>query len=105
MRSGIDVELVLEWIHLVDLMGIELIGARYVDLLTRVGVTTVKELACWEVEESRHALAEVNEREHLVTRLPSSPVVTGRIRQAHSSLGKVQSAADLGPSRPRDGRA
>ncbi len=70
-ETGISEAMLLEWVNRADLMRIKGVGSEYSDLLEAAGVDTVKELARRKPENLHAALLEVNERKHLVRRVPS----------------------------------
>lgn len=83
-NTGISEKLILEWVNLADLIRIKGIGEEYSDLLEEAGVDTVKELRTRDPQNLHHAIAVVNERKHLVRRLPSRRQVTSWVKQASS---------------------
>ena len=82
--TGIDEAKILQWVNRADLMRIKGIGGEYSDLLEAAGVDTVKELATRVPANLQAKLAEVNEAQKLVRRVPSESVVSGWVSEAKS---------------------
>jgi predicted flap endonuclease-1-like 5' DNA nuclease len=87
-KTGIPDKLILEWVNLSDLFRVRGIGEEYSDLLEEAGVDTVVELSKRVPENLYVKLAEINEKEKLVRRLPSKSLVAGWVEQA-KKLGRV----------------
>lgn len=81
-NTGISEKLILEWVNLADLVRIKGIGEEYSDLLEEAGVDTIKELRNRDPKNLHHTMSEVNEKEHLVRRLPSIGQVSSWVKQA-----------------------
>ena len=72
---------ILRWVNHADLIRIVGVAEQYAELLEASGVDSIPELA-HRVAENLHAkMVEVNEKKHLVKRLPSVGQVSGWIDQ------------------------
>jgi len=80
--TGIDLRLILEWVHRADLMRVKGVGREYAGLLEEIGIDTVKELKHRVPENLYQGLQEVNNNKHLVRRLPTMEMVADWIEQA-----------------------
>lgn len=80
--TGIGDELILDWVNRADLMRVRGVGEEYSDLLERAGVDTVVELAQRNAQNLYQKMAEVNEEEELVRRLPTPVMVEDWVKQA-----------------------
>ena len=80
--SEISDKLILEWVNHVDLFRIKGIGEEYSDLLESAGVDTVPELAQRNPANLYQALAETNQANELVRRLPTQAQVSDWVAQA-----------------------
>jgi len=69
-QTNIPEKLILEWVNLSDLIRIKGIGEEYSDLLEEAGVDTVKELRNRNPIHLFEALKKINNKKHLVRRLP-----------------------------------
>lgn len=87
--TGIGHKLILEWVNLADLMRIKGVNSEYSDLLEEAGVDTVKELGKRVPENLYQKMKEVNEKKHLVRRLPSLSQVEDWVMQARTLQPKV----------------
>ena len=79
---GIAEALVLEWVHLADLMRVRGVAADYAELLAAAGIDTVPELKRRNAANLAARLAAVNAERGLVRLLPSEKRVAGWIAQA-----------------------
>lgn len=87
--TGIDHDLILEWVNHVDLMRINGVGSEYSDLLEAAGVDSPAELAQRNAANLANTFQEVIAAlPGDVRRIPSESVVQGWIDQA-KSLPKV----------------
>ena len=86
--TGLPERRVLEWVNRADLYRVKGIGGQYSDLLEQSGVDSVVELVQRNPKNLVAALAETNERCHLVRKLPTEQQVKGWIRHA-KTLKKV----------------
>lgn len=87
--TGIDHDLILEWVNHVDLMRINGIGSEYSDLMEAAGVDSPAELAQRNAANLANTFQEVIAAlPGDVRRIPSESVVQGWIDQA-KSLPKV----------------
>jgi hypothetical protein len=78
-RTGIATADLLRWAHQADLMRVGGIGSEYADLLSAVGVDTVKLLRRRNPENLMVAMTQINTRRRLVQRLPTIEMVQGWI--------------------------
>lgn len=81
-RSGIDEKTLLHWANLADKLRIKGMGAGYADLLSEVGVETVKELKYRNPANLAKAMSEANKKRKLVRFLPSEKLVARWVEQA-----------------------
>lgn len=81
-KTGISSKLVLAWVNRADLYRIQGVGAQYSDLLEKVGVDTVPELAQRNPANLMARMAEVNAEYKLVRKLPTEAQVAGWVDQA-----------------------
>jgi predicted flap endonuclease-1-like 5' DNA nuclease len=70
-KSGISGKLLLKWINRADLARVKGIGEEYADLLELAGVDTVPELAQRNATNLHQKLADRNEAQKVVRRVPS----------------------------------
>ena len=89
-ETGIPEGVILEWAFLADLMTIDGIGPEYASLLEAAGVDTKPELALRSPQLLLERMRQVNERKHLVRRLPSQKQVAGWIKQALKSPSRIR---------------
>ena len=89
-KSGIDGELLLQWVNHADLFRVKGIGSEYADLLEAAGVDSVPELAQRKADNLCQKLGEVNQAKKLVRKLPVQSQVTNWVAQA-KQLPKVVS--------------
>ncbi|MBN1179700.1 MAG: DUF4332 domain-containing protein [Anaerolineae bacterium] len=89
-KTGIGHEHILDWVNRADLMRVKGLGEEYSDLLERVGVDTVPELAKRNAENLHKKVLEANEAQKLVRRPPSLFMVADWIEQA-KALDRVVS--------------
>lgn len=80
--TGVDHSVILRLANHADLFRIRGIATQYADLLEAAGVDTVPELAQRNPENLVKKLAEVNEAQGLVKRLPTLAEVTDWVAQA-----------------------
>ena len=83
-KTGINENIILEWVNMADLFRIKGIGEEYSDLLEESGVDTVKELAQRNAENLHAKMEEVNNEKKLVRRTPTLEAVKNWIEQAKS---------------------
>jgi predicted flap endonuclease-1-like 5' DNA nuclease len=83
-RTGIPSADLLKWAQQADLMRVGGIGSEYADLLSAVGVDTIKTLRRRNAENLMVAMNQVNTRRRLVQRLPTVEMVQGWIDTAGS---------------------
>ena len=83
-RTGIPSADLLKWAQQADLMRGGGIGSEYADLLSAVGVDTIKTLRRRNAENLMVAMNQVNTRRRLVQRLPTVEMVQGWIDTAGS---------------------
>jgi predicted flap endonuclease-1-like 5' DNA nuclease len=88
-KTGIDPDLILRWVNLVDLFRIRGIGEEYSDLLEAAGVDTVPELARRNPANLYAKMVEVNQEERKVRRLPTEAQVADWIDQAKKLDRKI----------------
>ena len=83
-RTGIPSADLLRWAQQADLMRVGGIGSEYADLLTAVGVDTIKLLRRRNAENLMVSMIQVNTRRRLVQRLPTIEMIQGWIDTAGS---------------------
>lgn len=88
--SGLTEHQILEWVNRSDLMRVKGIGEEYSDLLEASGVDTIKELRTRKAANLHAKMVEVNEKKHLVRRLPTEGMVAGWIVGAAKLLPAVK---------------
>jgi len=88
-KSGIGEKLILKWVNRADLSRIKGVSTQYADLLEFAGVDTVPELAQRNPENLQLKMAEVNEQEKLVRKIPTVDQVKAWIAQAKELPRKV----------------
>jgi predicted flap endonuclease-1-like 5' DNA nuclease len=81
-KTGIGHEYILDWVNRADLMRIRGVGEEYSDLLEKVGVDTVVELARRDPDNLYQRLLDVNADKRLVRRPPSRGMVTSWVEHA-----------------------
>lgn len=81
-KSGIDANLILEWVNRVDLYRIRGVGSEYSDLLENSGVDTVVELAQRKGSNLFEKMVEINKTKKLVRKLPTKNQVEDWVAQA-----------------------
>ena len=87
--TGIDGDLILEWVNHADLMRIKGVGSEYSDLLEAAGVDSPAELAQRNAANLATTFQEVvAARPGIVRRVPSETEITGWIADA-KGLDKV----------------
>lgn len=87
--SGIDGDLILEWVNHVDLMRIKGVGSEYSDLLEAAGVDSPAELARRNAGNLATTFQELDAaRPDMVRRVPSETEIQGWIDQS-KDLPKV----------------
>ena len=72
-KSGIAEPMILKWVNHVDLFRIKGVAGEYAELLEAAGVDTVPELAQRNATNLHAKMVELNEKKHLVRRLPTEP--------------------------------
>ncbi|MBQ7691958.1 MAG: DUF4332 domain-containing protein [Muribaculaceae bacterium] len=80
--TGIAEKLILRWTNHADLFRIKGVGPQFAELLEAAGVDTVKELRNRVAENLESKLVEVNEKKHLVRRVPALKEVVRMIERA-----------------------
>lgn len=80
--TGITEKLILKWTNHADLFRIKGIGPQFAELLEAAGVDTVKELRHRLPENLVKTLEEVNEKKHLVRRVPALKEVEKMVAMA-----------------------
>ena len=80
--TGLTEHQILEWVNRADLMRVKGVGEEYSDLLEAAGADTVKELRTRKAGNLHTKMVEVNEKKHLVRRLPTEDMVAGWIAGA-----------------------
>ncbi|KAA0240605.1 MAG: DUF4332 domain-containing protein [Dehalococcoidia bacterium] len=88
-KSGIDEQMILQWVNHCDLMRIKGVGSEYADLLEAAGVDTVKELAQRRPDNLLAKVLEVNESKKLVRRTPTASMVESWVTEAKSLPGAI----------------
>ncbi len=88
-KSGISEKRILDWVNRADLARIKGVSTQYADLLEATGVDTVPELAQRNAENLQKKMAECNEAQHLVRKVPSVSQVTDWVAQAKVLPRKV----------------
>lgn len=87
--TGIDHDLILEWVNHADLMRIKGVGSEYSDLLEAAGVDSPAELAQRNAANLATTFQEVDAaRPNIVRRVPSESEIQGWIDQS-KDLPKV----------------
>jgi len=81
-KTGIGGEYIMDWVNRADLMRVKGIGEEYSDLLEKVGVDTILELAQRNPANLHASMVRVNEQKRLVRRLPTEAMVANWVRQA-----------------------
>ncbi len=81
-QTGIDHDLILQWVNHADLFRIKGVGSEYSDLLEAAGVDTVPELAQRVGENLHKKLMEINQQKKIVRQLPTVAQVVGWVEQA-----------------------
>jgi len=87
-KTGINGDLILEWVNHADLFRIKGVGSEYSDLLEAAGVDTVVELSKRKPENLVEKMAEVNQTKKLVRRDPTLSMVQNWVEQA-KNLGRA----------------
>ena len=88
-RSGISEKRILEWVNRADLARVKGVSTQYADLLESAGVDSVPELAQRNAENLHKKMAEVNEQNHLVRKVPALTQVESWVAQAKELPRKV----------------
>ena len=81
-EAHLDDKTIKRWVHQADLMRIKGLGPEFADLLCRVETCTVPKLAYRSTEGLYAELVELNEREHIVGRIPSRDELHSFITEA-----------------------
>lgn len=79
---GVPPNTILEWVNRADLMRIKGIGMEFSDLLEEAGVDSTKELATRVPANLQTKMAEVNQKKHLVQRVPTHSQVEDWVASA-----------------------
>jgi hypothetical protein len=88
-KTGISGALLLRWVNHADLIRVVGVAEQFSELLEAAGVDSVPELSR-RVAENLHAkMQEVNERKHLVRRLPAVSQIASWIEQSRNLPRKV----------------
>ncbi len=74
-RTGLPSAEILKWAHQADMMRVSGIGSEYTDLLSAVGVDTIKVLRRRNAENLMESMSYVNIRRRIVQRLPTLEMV------------------------------
>ncbi len=85
----ISEKLILEWVHMADLMRVEGVGEGYGVLLKEAGVKSLKDLRKRRPERLHNSMVELNARDHLVRRLPSLSDVRKWVSSARKTRDRV----------------
>lgn len=88
--TGLSEELIMAWVNRADLMRVKGIGREYSDLLGATGVETVRELRTRKPANLHSRLVKVNEKKHLVRRLPTTEMVEGWVAHASKLNSQVK---------------
>ena len=88
--AGLSIRLILKWVNRADLMRVPGIGEEYSDLLEVGGVDTVRELRRRNPENLFNALRKVNEKKHLVRRIPTLEEVQAWVASAAKMKALVE---------------
>ncbi len=89
-ETGISGKLILTWCNHADLMRIKGVGPQFSELLEAAGVDTVKEFRNRVPANLQPKLEEVNEKKHLVGRVPSLSEVERMVAQAKELEPKME---------------
>ena len=89
-KTGINENIILEWVNMADLFRIKGIGEEYSDLLKEAGISTVVELARRNPENLHNTIVGVNEAKKLVRRTPTLNQTEDWIEQAKTLPRKVE---------------
>ena len=81
-RTGIATADLLRWANQADIMRVGGIGSEYADLLSSVGIDTIKVLRRRNAENLMTAVTQINTRRRLVQRLPTIEMIQGWIDDA-----------------------
>lgn len=81
-QTGISDKLILRWANHCDLFRIHGVGPQFAELLEAAGVDTVKELKHRVPANLTAKLNEVNEKKHLVRRVPAEKEVVKMVEEA-----------------------
>lgn len=74
-RTGLPTADILKWAHQADMMRVSGIGSEYTDLLSAVGVDTIKVLRRRNAENLMESMSYVNIRRRIVQRLPTLDMI------------------------------
>jgi len=89
MSTGLCEKQILEWANIADCMRIKGMGKAKAELLRAAGVNTVREFALRNPARLAQAMAEANEKRHLVRILPSEKSVGQLIERARKLPLKI----------------
>ncbi len=81
-ETGIETADLQKWSKQAELLMIDGIGLEYVTLLEQAGIDSTPELALCDPGNLHEALVKINNKKHLVKRIPSEQEITRWIRQA-----------------------
>jgi predicted flap endonuclease-1-like 5' DNA nuclease len=88
--TGLSEELIMAWVNRADLMRVKGIGREYSDLLEATGVETVKELRTRKPANLHSRMVKVNDKKHLVRRLPTQEMVESWVAHASTLNSQVK---------------
>jgi predicted flap endonuclease-1-like 5' DNA nuclease len=88
--TGLSEELIMAWVNRADLMRVKGIGREYSDLLEATGVETVKELRTRKPANLHSRMVKVNDKKHLVRRLPTQEMVESWVAYASTLNSQVK---------------
>lgn len=86
---GVEVEMIVEWIHQADLIRIKGVGKEYAGLLNTIGINTLNQLRQHTPETLYEKIEETNNNQHLVRRLPTPEMVTDWLEQANELIPTI----------------
>lgn len=88
--TGIDVQVILEWANMADLMRVDGIGPQYAKLLNAAGVDVTPELALRDPKSLHEQLVKINNQLQLVATIPSEKVIIEWTKNARKSRRTVE---------------
>jgi predicted flap endonuclease-1-like 5' DNA nuclease len=89
-KTGINPQLILEWVNRADLFRIKGVGEEYSDLLEAAGVDTVVELSQRNPGNLHKQLLLANQERKLVRKLPAQTQVADWVEQAKQLPRKIE---------------